>query len=114
MSDTEPTEEVDTKKHDIRKGKDIEFGDGVTRTVKPLTIKQLRKFIKVIDKMSNTTDAVAMTEDDIDNMTEAAGIILEKIDPTLAANTEALEDAVDVVIFNQIMGVAMGASSPEE
>lgn len=107
MSDTE-------KKHDIRKGKDIVFGDGITRNVKPLTIRQLRKFVPVVDSLGSTTDAMSMSDQDIDSMMDAASIILEKIDPTLAADREALEDAVDIVIFGDMMGVAMGAASPEE
>jgi hypothetical protein len=101
-------------KHDVRKGVEIEFGDELTRTIKPLSIKQLRKFVKVIEKMGNTQDATSMSDSDIDNMVEAASIILEKVDPSLSADREKVEDVVDVVTFNEMMGIAMGASSPEE
>lgn len=101
-------------KNDVRQGVSIEFGDEVVRTVKPLTLKQLRKFVKIIEKLGSTEDATTMTDEDIDTMVDAAEIILAKIDPKLAADREALEDAVDLVSFNKMMNVAMGNSSPEE
>lgn len=101
-------------KHDVRRGADVDFADGVTRHIKPLTIRQLRKFVVVIEKMTTTEDAAAMSEQDIDLMRDASKIILEKVDPGLASDDDRLEDTVDIVVFNQLMNVAMGASSPEE
>lgn len=100
--------------HDVRKGKSIEFSDDVTRTIKPLTIKQLRKFVVVIEKLGSTADATSMTDEDIDTMVEAASIILSKVDPNLAADRDRLEDVIDLVVFNEMMNVAMGNASPEE
>ncbi len=100
-------------KHDVRKGKEIEFSDGVVRTIKPLSIKQLRKFVVVVAKLQDTSNATNMTDEDIDTMVEAASIILSKIDPNLAEDRERLEDVVDLVTFNDMMQVAMGNSSPE-
>ena len=71
-------------KNDVRQGIAIEFGDGVARTVRPLTLKQLRKFVVVIEKLGSTENAATMTDDDIDTMVDAAGIILSKVDPALA------------------------------
>ena len=101
-------------KNDVRQGIAIEFGDGVSRTIRPLTLKQLRKFVVVIEKLGSTENASTMTDDDIDTMVDAAEIILAKVDPALAADRDALEEAVDLVAFNKMMNVAMGASSPEE
>lgn len=101
-------------KHDVRKGKEIEFADGVVRKIRPLSIKQLRKFVVVIEKLQNTSDASSMTDEDIDTMVDAAAIILAKIDPNLANDREQLEDTVDLVSFNEMMQVAMGNASPEE
>lgn len=101
-------------KHNVRNGKDIEFGDGVTRSVKPLSIKQLRKFVKIIDKLGDTTNAGTMSDEDIDTMVDAASVILEKIDPKFAADRDLLEDSVDLIMFNEMMNVAMGNASPEE
>jgi NADP-dependent 3-hydroxy acid dehydrogenase YdfG len=46
---------------------------------------------------------------DIDIMVEAAGIALIAVDPALAANQEALEDALDLRCFGELMGAAMGS-----
>lgn len=102
-------------KHNVRKGKEITFADDVTRTIKPLSIKQLRKFVVIINKMDNlqAKDTSGMSEEDIDLMVDAAEVILSKVDPVLAEDREALEDAIDLQIFNEIMGIAMGNSSPE-
>lgn len=101
-------------KHDVRRGKEIEFADDIVRMIRPLSIKQLRKFVVVIEKLQNTTDANNMTDEDIDTMVDAAEIILAKVDPKLSNDREALEDVVDLVTFNEMMQIAMGNASPEE
>lgn len=94
---------------------EIEFADGVTRTIKPLTIKRLRKFLKAADKL-NMENQTKMTDKDVDAMMDAASIIVEQADPVLAKNKEAMEDAVDIEIFWKMMTVAMGnkVSDPNE
>lgn len=94
---------------------DMEFADGETRTIKPLTIKRLRKFMKIVEALS-TTEAGKMTEVDITNMMEAAAIVIDQVDPDLAADKEKLEDVIDVDIFWKLIQVAMGnkIQDPEE
>jgi hypothetical protein len=94
------------KNADIIGGTDILFADGKTRTIKPLTIRNLRKFMKVIKDLK-TDDT--LEDADIDIMVEAAGIALIAVDPVLAANQEALEDALDLRCFGELMGAAMGS-----
>jgi hypothetical protein len=94
------------KNADIIGGTDILFADGKTRTIKPLTIRNLRKFMKVIKDLK-TDDT--LEDADIDIMVEAAGIALIAVDPALAANQEALEDALDLRCFGELMGAAMGS-----
>ena len=103
-------------KHDVRKGVKITFADDVERTIKPLTIKALRKYVKIIEEMGEQSpeDMTKMSEKDLDLMVNAASIILEKVDPELSADRDRLEDSLDLGIFNDMMTVAMGASSPEE
>jgi hypothetical protein len=100
--------------HDIVGGKTVLFADGVERRIRPLSIRQLRKFVVIIEKLGDTSSAGGLTDEDIDTMVEAAQIIFEKIDPELAADKEAIEDAVDLLIFNDMMNVAMGNASPNE
>ena len=94
------------KNADIIGGTEILFADGKTRTIKPLTIRNLRKFMKVIKDLK-TDDT--LEDADIDIMVEAAGIALIAVDPALAANQEALEDALDLRCFGELMGAAMGS-----
>lgn len=100
--------------HDVRKGVDIIFADNVKRTIFPLTIKSLRKFVKVVDQMRDLDDMTSLSDEDITTMMEAAAIILEKIDPKLSADVDALEEAIDLISFGKMMSVAMGSSAPEE
>lgn len=100
--------------HDVRKGIEIVFADDVKRTIYPLTIKSLRKFVKIVDKMRDLEDMTTVSDEDIDVMLDAASIILEKVDPGLAADRDKLEDTVDLSSFSKMMSVAMGNSAPEE
>lgn len=92
---------------DIHEGKAIVFADGKTRYIKPLTIRQLRKFMKVANSLQAKSEA-DMTDDDIDSMVEAAGIALAKVDPELASDPDALEDVLDLRCFGELMSAAMG------
>jgi hypothetical protein len=88
---------ANNKNVDMYKGTDIVFADGKVRTIKPLTIRSLRDFMKVANDMK-TTDEGNLTDEDID----------KKVDPELAADDEALEDALDLRSFQELMAVAMG------
>jgi hypothetical protein len=92
---------------DIHQGVEILFADGVKRTIRPLTIRQLRKFMKVASQLK--TEDGEMSDEDIDRMIEAAGIALAKVDPDLASDPEALEDVLDLKCFGELMSAAMGS-----
>ena len=95
------------KNVDMYKGTDIVFADGKGRTVKPLTIRSLREFMKVANEMKST-DEGSLSDDDIDKMVAAAKIALKKVDPELAADEDALEDALDLRSFQEWKSGAMG------
>ena len=92
---------------DLREGQDIAFADGVNRKVYPLTIRQLRSFMKIADKL-NVDGEEGLTDADIDNMVSAAAIALQKADPDLANDEDALEDALDLKCFGALMAASMG------
>lgn len=94
--------------NDLFKGKEILFADGKKRVVKPLTIKNLREFMKVANNMKTQNDDAGMTDEDIDKMVSAAAIALKKADPELAADRDALEEVLDLATFAQVMSAAMG------
>lgn len=95
-----------TKNKDLFAGTEILFADGKTRTIKPLTIRQLRKFMKAVKDL-NTEDGI--TDNDIDVMIEAAAIALATVDPDLAEDQDALEDILDLRSFGELMSAAMGS-----
>lgn len=92
---------------DIHEGTVILFADGKKRTIRPLTIRQLRKFMKVANSLQSKNES-DMTDDDIDSMVAAASIALAKIDPELSEDLDALEDALDLRCFGELMAAAMG------
>jgi hypothetical protein len=87
---------------------DLEFADGTTRKIKPLTIKNLRIFLKAAEKIDDSS--TKLSDEDIDNMMDAAQIIMETVDSELASNRAKLEEAIDIEIFGKLMAVAMGNS----
>jgi hypothetical protein len=95
------------KNADLHKGVNIVFADGKTRTVHPLTIRRLRDFMKIANNLKVPEDG-NLTDEDIDQMVQAASIALSKADPELAANLEELEDALDLRCFQEVMAAAMG------
>lgn len=96
------------RNRDIREGKEVVFADGKKRTIYPLTIRQLRKFMKVAKKL-NFEDSQDLSDEDFGNMVEAASIALEKADSEIAADKDALEDVLDMRSFNELLAGAMGA-----
>jgi hypothetical protein len=98
---------------DLREGQDIAFADGVNRKVFPLTIRQLRSFMKIADKLNVDSDA-GLSDADIDNMVSAAAIALQKVDPDLANDEDALEDALDLKCFGALMAASMGNEVAED
>lgn len=96
-----------SKNVDLHKGTDIVFADGKVRTIKPLTIRALREFMAIANEMK-ATDDMNLNDEDIDRMVTAAKVVLKKVDPELVADDEALEDALDLRCFQELMAVAMG------
>jgi hypothetical protein len=91
----------------LRQGTEIAISEDKTITVKPLSIKQLRTFVKTIQDLD--LEKTQLTDEDIDRMVAIVGIILEKADPELAKNTDEIEDILDIALFNEILAAAMGA-----
>ena len=98
---------------DLREGQEITFADGVNRKVFPLTIRQLRSFMKIADKL-NVDGEQGHSDADIDNMVSAAAIALQKVDPDLANDEDALEDALDLKCFGALMAASMGNEVVED
>ena len=83
---------------------EIQLQNGATVKLKPLTIKELREFMKVINKTQEVT-----TEDEtLTILIEACGVALQKQLPDLVADKDAFEDTLDVPTINRILEVCGG------
>jgi hypothetical protein len=83
---------------------EIQLQNGATVKLKPLTIKELRKFMVAIQKT-----AEAKTEDEtLTILIEACAVALEKQLPDLVADRDAFEDVLDVPTINRILEICGG------
>lgn len=87
----------------ITKPETVTLQDGTEITVRPLSIKHLRKFMAVVKKFEDVTDEL----EGIDIMVEACGAALRKDHAEIADDPE-LEDNLDMNAINQILRVAGG------
>jgi len=96
------------KVNNIRPGVEIAFADK-TRTIYPVSLRQLRKLNKVMKDMEISED----DDKSVDLMVEAASIILEAIEPEIASDADLVEDLLDIKSFNQLIAAAMGTDPNE-
>ena len=88
---------------------EVELQDGSTVTLKPLTIKNLRKFMKIMESF-----AEAETEDEgLDVMLDASALCLkaqraEFWDNDEDKHTEAFEESVDMPTLYKVLDVCGG------
>jgi len=88
---------------------EVELQDGTTVTLRPLTIKNLRKFMKVMESF-----AEAETEEDgLEVMLDASALCLkvqrsEFWDDKTNKHTEVYEDAVDIPTIYKVLDVCGG------
>ena len=83
---------------------EIELQNGAKVKLKPLTIKELRKFMTAIQKT-----AESKTENEtLTILIDACAVALEKQLPDLVKDRDALEDALDVPTINRILEVCGG------
>ena len=83
---------------------EIELQNGAKVKLKPLTIKELRKFMTAIQKT-----AESKTENEtLTILIDACAVALEKQLPELVADRETYEDALDVPTMNRILEVSGG------
>ena len=90
-----------TKVYDVE---EIELQNGSKVKLKPLSIKELRKFMAAISK----TAEVKTEDETLTVLIDACAVALEKQLPELVADRDALEDALDVPTINRILEVCGG------
>ena len=83
---------------------EIQLQNAAIVKLKPLTIKELRKFMAAIAKTAEAT-----TEDEtLSILIEACAVALEKQLPDLVKDIDAFEDTLDVPTINRILEVCGG------
>ncbi len=95
-----------TNKNQTREGYEIEFADGVKRTIFPLSLRKVRELMDIIGDVD--PESTKMDAQQIDKMVSSAQIVLSTVDEDLAADEEAIEDVVDLKSWNTMIAVAMG------
>ena len=85
---------------------DIELSDGTTITLRPLPIKQLRRFMDVINDMQKTENE---SEDAaMEVFIRAAMICLQTLRPDLANDKDKFEEVVEIPTMMKILEVVGG------
>ena len=83
---------------------EIELQNGSKVKLKPLSIKELREFMKAINKTADTSSE----DETLTVLIDACAVALQKQLPDLVADRDALEDALDVPTINRILEVCGG------
>ena len=83
---------------------EITLQNGATVKLKPLTIKELRKFMAAISK----TGEAATEDETLTILIDACAVALEKQLPELVKDRDAFEDVLDVPTINRILEVCGG------
>ena len=85
---------------------EITLQNGATVKLKPLTIKELRRFMEQIQKTQEIENIDQNKT--LSVLIDACAIALEKQLPDLVKDKDALEDALDVPTINRIFEVCGG------
>ena len=85
---------------------EIQLSDGTSLELKPLPIKQLRKFMEIINSMQeqeNENPDAAMN-----TFVQAAMVCLESIKPELSKDQDKFEELIEVPTMMKILEVVGG------
>ena len=85
---------------------EIELSDGKVITIKPLTIKNLKKFLASVKGLQD--DSVKTEEDAMEIFIQAGMICMQQFYPELALDREKFEDTIEVPTLMKILEVAGG------
>ena len=85
---------------------EIQLSNGETLVIKPLTIKHLKKFLKVMKKMEDPK--IESEEQVMEIFVEGAMVCLEQLKPSLAEDLETFEEVIEVPTLMKILEVAGG------
>ena len=84
----------------------IKLSDGTDIEVRPLTIKNLKKFTTIIKRLSEID--LENEEEAMDIFVEAGMVCMKQFKPDLAEDKETFEDVIEVPTLMKILEVAGG------
>lgn len=85
---------------------ELELEDGTTVFIKPLPIKQLKKFMAVIRELDS--EEISTEEQAMDIFVKASMVCLEKSYPEIGLNRESFEDVVNIPNMMKILEICGG------
>lgn len=85
---------------------EIELTNGDVVTLRPLPIKQLRKFMEVIKKLND--ENIDDETEAMEVFVEACMICMEKVKPELSKDRDLFEESIEVPTMMKILEVAGG------
>lgn len=85
---------------------ELKLSDGEEITIKPLSIKNLRKFMDVIKKLDS--ESIQSEEDAMEIFIEAGLVCMKQFKPELAEDKEKFEDVIEIPTLMKILEVAGG------
>lgn len=88
----------------VTKEETVTLQDGEEYVVRPLNIKNLRKFMEVIEEFQEAQSEI----EGLDVMVKACSVALQKAYPERAADEDYLEENLDMDSIAQILRVAGG------
>ncbi len=89
---------------------EIELSDGSNVTLRPLPIKQLKKFMVIIDEMKDPANEEKTEAEAMDVFIRAAIVCLEGMKSPLAENRDQFEEIIDTPTMMKILEVCGGLS----
>ena len=98
--------------NEVNKGTEVPLENGSVVYVRPLTLKRLRAFMKVMKKVNADMETQEFDDEEIDILIEAARIALAR-DYEDIAEDENLDDLLNMQSVNKILSAAMGADLNE-
>ena len=85
---------------------EIKLSNGNVINVKPLTIKNLKKFLAIVKQLQD--DSVKTEEDAMEIFIQAGLVCMEQFAPELGSDRDAFEDTIEVPTLMKILEVAGG------
>jgi hypothetical protein len=92
----------------VSKEETLELQDGTEVTIRPLNIKNLRKFMEVVARFEKLGEDEEAEDKSIDIMVDAVSVALLMNNKELAEDRDRLEEILDVPTMHHIMALAGG------